>query len=154
MAEERTPEWATPELERHACGAQEGFDNPVAQVAFRAGFLLCREYMARFVEQGGDASTAASIRANWLAHFGDDPGTPRLYDFAEVAEAEDMENGPWRSKNPGASVDGAVYAYQVMLALGMTPPAAMSPCAIENGGWLGPQLAKKAAALTAPEPQP
>lgn len=123
---EEAPVWDTPDLERLACEAQQGYDNPIAQVAFRAGFLLCREYMARFVEQGGDASTAASIRADWIPAFGDDPGPPRKYDFAEVAEAEDMENGPWRSKNPGPSVDAAVYALTAMYALGMTPPSKLS----------------------------
>lgn len=98
---------------------QEGYDNPITQVAFRGGFIFCREYMARFVEQGGDTTTAQSIRANWIPQFGDDPGKPRKYDFKEVAEAEDMEVGPWKSKNPGPSVDGAVYALTVMAALGI-----------------------------------
>lgn len=31
---------------------------PINQVYFRAGLLACREYMARFVEQGGDKTTA------------------------------------------------------------------------------------------------
>jgi hypothetical protein len=115
-------EWSSPDLERAACEAQQGYENPVAQVAFRAGFLLCREYMARFVEQGGDAPTAASIRANWIPTFGPDPGPPRKYDFAEITEAEDMENGPWRPKNPGPSVDAAVYALTVMQALAMVLP--------------------------------
>lgn len=30
--------------------------------------------LARFVEQGGDATTAASIRANWNPSWGPDPG--------------------------------------------------------------------------------
>ena len=33
-----------------------------------------REMLARFVEQGGDATTAASIRANWIPGWGKDPG--------------------------------------------------------------------------------
>lgn len=102
--------------------AQEGYDNPVHQVAFRAGFILCREIMARFVEQGGDATTAQSIRANWLPHFGADPGGPRKYDFAEITETDDPEKGPWKSKNPGPSVDGAVYALTVMAAMEIPLP--------------------------------
>ena len=47
--------------------------HPINQVYFRAGLLACREYMARFVEQGGDKATAASIRANWWPRLGDDP---------------------------------------------------------------------------------
>lgn len=97
--------------------AQEGYDNPVSQVAFRGGFIFCREIMARFVEQGGDKATAQSIRANWIPAFGPDPGGPRKYDFAEIAQADDMEAGPWKSKKPDASVDGAVYALTVMAAL-------------------------------------
>lgn len=46
------------------------------QQGFREGAQACREMMARFVEQGGDAVTAASIRANWSPSWGDDPGPP------------------------------------------------------------------------------
>lgn len=60
--------------------------NPISQVFFRAGLFACREHMARFVERGGDVATAQSIRANWWPELGDDPGAPRLLDFAEVAE--------------------------------------------------------------------
>lgn len=42
--------------------------------AFKDGAQACREMMARFVEQGGDAETAASIRANWNPAWGTDPG--------------------------------------------------------------------------------
>ncbi len=59
--------------------------NMLHQVYFRAGLLACREYMARFVEQGGDATTAASIRANWWPQLGEDPGAPRQLKFDEVA---------------------------------------------------------------------
>jgi len=44
---------------------------------FRAGFIMCREYMARFVEQGGDKTTAQSIRANWLPLLGEDPAASK-----------------------------------------------------------------------------
>ena len=36
---EARPDWSSPQLERYAAEAQEGYDNPIAQVAFRAGFL-------------------------------------------------------------------------------------------------------------------
>ena len=42
--------------------------------AFIAGLQAMREMLARFVEQGGDATTAASIRANWNPSWGKDPG--------------------------------------------------------------------------------
>ncbi len=35
---------------------------------------VMREMFARFVEQGGDHVTAASIRANWNPSWGKDPG--------------------------------------------------------------------------------
>lgn len=63
--------------------------NPLSQVAFRAGLLACREYMARFVEQGGtdyDKKIAQSIRANWWPWLGDDPGPPRKLRYDEVAD--------------------------------------------------------------------
>ena len=42
--------------------------------AFVAGLQAMREMLARFVEQGGDATTAASLRANWNPSWGKDPG--------------------------------------------------------------------------------
>lgn len=47
-----------------------------AEEAFVAGLQAMREMLARFVEQGGDHSTAASLRANWSPAWGDDPGRP------------------------------------------------------------------------------
>lgn len=41
---------------------------------FISGAQVMREMLARFVEQGGDATTAMSIRANWVPSWGDDPG--------------------------------------------------------------------------------
>ena len=67
--------------------------NPLHKVYFRAGLLACREYMARFVEQGGDTSTAASIRANWWPSLGTDPGAPRKYRFEEIAREYEREDG-------------------------------------------------------------
>ncbi len=45
-----------------------------AQELFVGGAQAAREMLARFVEQGGDATTAASIRANWHPGWGPDPG--------------------------------------------------------------------------------
>ena len=45
-----------------------------ADVLLVLGAQACREMMARFVEQGGDAVTANSIRANWHPGWGKDPG--------------------------------------------------------------------------------
>lgn len=42
--------------------------------AFIRGAQACREMLARFVEQGGDAVTAQSIRANWHPDWNIDPG--------------------------------------------------------------------------------
>lgn len=96
---------------------QEALRNPATVVRLRAGFLLCREYMARFVEQGGDAVTANSIRANWIPAFGDDPGAPRRYKFDELA----VENGKggWDTLPVDASKEAMCEAAVVMFALGM-----------------------------------
>jgi hypothetical protein len=61
--------------------------NPVSQVYFRAGLLVCREYMARFVE-AQDPNIAMSIRANWWPRLGPDPGAPRQLRFDEVTSGE------------------------------------------------------------------
>jgi hypothetical protein len=45
-----------------------------AEEAFVEGLQAMREMLARFVEQGGDPTTAASIRANWAPAWGKDPG--------------------------------------------------------------------------------
>jgi hypothetical protein len=47
-----------------------------ADDAFINGAQACREMLARFVEQSGDAVIAASIRANWHPGWGPDPGRP------------------------------------------------------------------------------
>ncbi len=46
----------------------------VAEGCFVRGLQAMREMQARFVEQGGDHTTAASIRANWNPSWGPDPG--------------------------------------------------------------------------------
>lgn len=48
--------------------------NERAEELFIAGAQVMREMLARFVEQGGDATTAQSIRANWNPSWGTDPG--------------------------------------------------------------------------------
>ena len=47
-----------------------------AAEAFVDGAQAMREMLARFVEQGGDARTAQSIRLNWNPAWGNDPGRP------------------------------------------------------------------------------
>lgn len=92
--------------------------NPINQVYFRAGLLACREYMARFVEQGGDKTTANSIRMNWWPVLGEDPGAPRLFDFDEIAEEHGVtEDGPYRvtAKKISPSVEALPRAYQFLL---------------------------------------
>jgi hypothetical protein len=53
-------------------------------VAFRLGAQGTREMMARFVEQGGDAVIAGSIRANWNPEWGADPGVPNEDEYAHL----------------------------------------------------------------------
>lgn len=61
--------------------------NPINQVYFRAGLLVCREYMARFVEPQ-NPQIAASIRANWWPRLGEDFGPPRKLNWNELTEGE------------------------------------------------------------------
>lgn len=90
--------------------------NPLHQVYFRAGLLACREYMAKFVEQGGDTATAASIRANWWPQLGPDPGKPRAYRFEEVAEEYEQENGKpgWKSLPMDPSTEALSRAWDFL----------------------------------------
>lgn len=83
--------------------------NPISQVYFRAGLLACREYMARFVEQGGDTATAQSIRANWWPALGDDPGTPRQLAYDEVAK--DMPSGRIEHADTPPNVEALARAW-------------------------------------------
>lgn len=55
----------------------------IGMECFRRGVQMCREMMARFVEQGGDATTAGSIRANWNPEWGADPGKPSDEDYEQ-----------------------------------------------------------------------
>src|SRR4051812_40519288 len=66
---------------------QESLLNPAHRVYFRAGLLVGREYMARFVEPESP-TIAASIRANWWPALGDDPGKPRQLAFNELTVGE------------------------------------------------------------------
>lgn len=88
--------------------------HPINQVYFRAGLLACREYMARFVEQGGDAVTAASIRANWWPRLGADPGAPRLFNFDELAD--EGADGTIKCKDIDPSVEALPRAHQFLQA--------------------------------------
>lgn len=90
--------------------------HPINQVYFRAGLLACREYMARFVEQGGDKTTAQSIRANWWPQLGDDPGAPRLFDFAELCDEVEGPDGKaqWKSKDVPLNVEALPRAFQFL----------------------------------------
>lgn len=85
--------------------------NPLHRVYFRAGLLACREYMARFVEQGGNAVAAQSIRANWWPSLGDDPGAPRHLAFDELVDEVEGEDG--RPAYPSKSIDPSVEALPV-----------------------------------------
>ena len=64
----------------------EGGLRDAAWIAFRLGAQGCREMMARFVEQGGDAVTAGSIRANWNPVWGADPGPPTDQNYEILRE--------------------------------------------------------------------
>lgn len=87
--------------------------HPLNQVYFRAGLLASREYMACFVEQGGHPEIAQSIRSNWWPQLGDDPGAPRLLDFAELCDEIEGPNGKpqWKSKDIPISVEALPRAF-------------------------------------------
>lgn len=59
-----------------------------AHHAFIVGAQVCREMMARFIEQGGDATTANSVRQNWRPSWGDDPGAPSDERYETAAPCE------------------------------------------------------------------
>lgn len=63
----------------------------IAEAGFRIGAQAMREMLARFVEQGGDARTAQSIRANWNPDWGTDPGAISADDYEQVRRGFD----PW-----------------------------------------------------------
>jgi hypothetical protein len=85
--------------------------NPATQVFFRAGWLACREYMARFVE-AQDPAIAASIRANWWPSFGPDLGPPRLINWNELADGDEP---PIRIKHPvSPTLEALPIALQIM----------------------------------------
>lgn len=63
--------------------------------AFINGAQVCREMMARFIEQDGSSfgrNVAASIRANWRHTWGDDPGAPDEEKYASAAPCEIRAN--------------------------------------------------------------
>ena len=86
-------------------------------VMFRSGFLVCREYMARFVEAESPA-IAASIRANWHPNLDADPGKPRPH-LAWDEVAIGGEKGPWSVKDVSSSVLALTMAYRIMVHMGI-----------------------------------
>lgn len=93
--------------------------NPIWQVSFRAGLLACREYMARFVEQGGDLRTAQSIRSNWWPSLGEDPGRPRLLLFSELVETvNEGESETYRGKQVTANQEALPRAFHFLIHQG------------------------------------
>jgi hypothetical protein len=62
----------------------------IGKGAFVLGVQACREMMARFVEQGGDAVTAASIRANWNPAWGEDPGKITDVEYDDIMGGFDV----------------------------------------------------------------
>lgn len=89
---------------------QEAMLNPATQVMFRAGLLACREYMAAFVEQGGNKDIAASIRANWWPSLGADPGRPRRLKWEEFYEGEYPDGRPKTKEEVSPSIEALVHA--------------------------------------------
>ncbi len=79
---------------------ERGFTEDRMEEMFALGAAQMREMLARFIEQGGDAQTANSIRLNWNPSWGKDPGRPiRIAqdawdaDNIEAAIPHDAETG-------------------------------------------------------------
>jgi hypothetical protein len=84
--------------DRDAARARVSIVNALSSARERSRFIrgaqVCREMMARFVEQGGHPVIAQSIRLNWRPAWGDDPGAPNEEDFGSATPAEiDATNG-------------------------------------------------------------
>lgn len=89
--------------ERDEARGRASVANAISSAAEHWGFIkgaqICREMMARFVEQGGtetERKIACSIRANWRPSWGDDPGAPieEVYTNAAPREVRAKEDGP------------------------------------------------------------
>lgn len=74
---------------------------------FIRGAAACRETMARFVEQGGDATTANSIRLNWNPAWGEEPSRSLPADGS--GHCTQSTTGPDRAPgtNPNPSPESA-----------------------------------------------
>lgn len=85
--------------------------NLVTKVYFRAGLLMARETLARFVE-AESPTIAQSIRLNWWPSLGQDPGPPRLFNYDEIAE--EQPNGFIAHKDVSPQFEALALAYQIM----------------------------------------
>lgn len=94
--------------------------NPLNKVFFRAGLLACREYMARFVEQGGNPVVAQSIRANWWPSLGEDPGAPRKLNFDELVD--EVTDADGKTTYPSKPYSASIEALPIALAFVDAPP--------------------------------
>lgn len=63
--------------------------NEIGSACFVKGAQVCREMMARFVEQGGNPNIANSIRANWNPSWGADPGQIGDADYDQIRSGFD-----------------------------------------------------------------
>ena len=81
--------------ERDSARSQTSITNALASAGERWAFIngaqVCREMMARFIEQDGSSfgrNVAASIRANWRHTWGEDPGAPDEEKYVTAAPRE------------------------------------------------------------------
>ena len=76
-------------------GVDDGMDGYVTEDRavdlFIQGARAMREMLARFVEQGGDSTTAMSIRANWNPQWGDEAGRPDRVASEAFDDVEDWK---------------------------------------------------------------
>ena len=70
-----------------------GFTEDRVEEFFALGAAQARDMLARFVEQGGHAEIANSIRLNWHPGWGKDPGKPERV-ATDCWDADNIEMVP------------------------------------------------------------
>lgn len=110
MTREQSKE-RTEKLVAEVSELQRDHYNLVTKVYFRAGLLMARESLARFVE-AESPTIAQSIRLNWWPSLGEDPGPPRLFNYDEIAE--EQADGFIAHKDVSPQFEALALAFAIM----------------------------------------
>lgn len=89
--------------------------NPVSMVYFQAGLLAARQSIAQFFAASSPI-LSNRIQHLWWAGLDEDPGSPRLLNFDELADGG--EEGPWVEKTISVSVEALPIAHSFVIAPG------------------------------------